>query len=314
MASIRLETPEPFDFKNPDGWARWKSRFEQFRQASGLSKESEIRQVSTLLYCMGQDADNVLTSTNISDDDRKNYKTVMDKFEGFFQVRKNTIYERARFNRRDQREGESAEQYVTALYELVKNCEYGDLRDEMLRDRLVVGIKDKQLSEKLQMNADLTLEIAKKKIRQKEAVQEQHVHLHDGSRDNPIVVEGVHSNKPQGQSAGASQEISYKPQAGRTNPGYKPQPGRANQCTRCGGHKLPQSGAQQGELYVTDVTEEGITSLSASPKLSHPVQRANSVSIQRLWALWTQNMQRLGQLLFSSRGRKSTLSLTRVQR
>ena len=81
----------------------------------------------------------------------------------------------------------------------------------MLRDRLVVGIKEKQLSEKLQMNADLTLKIAKKKILQKEAVQDQHIHLHDGSRDNPIVVEGVHSSKPQDQSAGASQEISYKP-------------------------------------------------------------------------------------------------------
>ena len=227
MATIRLETPEAFDFKNPDDWARWKARFEQFRLASGLSTESETRQVSTLLYCIGQDADNVLTSTNISDDDRKKYTSVMAKFEEFFKVRKNTIYERARFNRRDQREGESSEQYITALYELVKNCEYGDLRDEMLRDRLVVGIRDKELSEKLQMDADLTLERAKKKIRQKEAVKEQHVQLRDSNKDNPIVVEGVHSNRPQGRPAGASREISNKSQTGRANP----------QCSRCGGHK-----------------------------------------------------------------------------
>ena len=151
----------------------------------------------------------------------------MAKFEEFFKVRKNTIYERARFNRRDQRKGESSEQYITALYELVKNCEYGDLRDEMLRDRLVVGIRDKELSEKLQMDADLTLERAKKKIRQKEAVKEQHVQLRDGNKDNPIVVEGVHSNRPQGRPAGASREISNKSQTGRANP----------QCSRCGGHK-----------------------------------------------------------------------------
>ena len=84
--------------------------------------------MSTLLYCMGPDADNVLapsgTSTNISSNGRKDYKTVMAKFEEFFKVRKNTIYERAKFNRRDQREGESAEQYITALYEIVKTCEY----------------------------------------------------------------------------------------------------------------------------------------------------------------------------------------------
>ena len=233
MASIRLEAPEPFDFRNPDDWARLKSRFEQFRSASGLDAESEPRQVSTLPYCMDQDADTVLTSTNITDENRKKYQPVMGKFGEFFKVRKNSIYERARFNYRDQREGESSEQYIAVLYELVKNCEYGDLCDQMLRDRLVVGIRDKALSEKLQMNADLTLETAKKKIRQKEAVHEQHTHLQlqsDGRKDKPIVVEGVHSDKPRMQPAGATRDTN-KPQwskgAGKVNP----------HCTRCGGPK-----------------------------------------------------------------------------
>ena len=116
---------------------------------------------------MGEDAENVFTSTNIAEADRKKYATMVNNFDEFFQVRRNTIYERARFNRRDQREGESAEQYFTTLYELEKNCDYGDLRDDMLRDRLVVGIRDTALSEKLQMDAKLTLDIAKKTIRQK---------------------------------------------------------------------------------------------------------------------------------------------------
>ena len=45
----------------------------------------------------------------------------------------------------------------------------------MLRDHLVVGIRDKELSKKLQMDAALMLEQAKKKIRQKEAVKQQHI-------------------------------------------------------------------------------------------------------------------------------------------
>ena len=36
--------------------------------------------------------------------------TVVEKFNSYFKVRKNTIYERARFNRRDQHETESSEQ------------------------------------------------------------------------------------------------------------------------------------------------------------------------------------------------------------
>ena len=90
MATVRLQTPEQFDFKNPDSWKRWKCRFEQFRVASGLDKENESRQVSTLLYCMGEDAESVLTSTGISDTDKEKYKPVVSKLDEFFKVRKNT--------------------------------------------------------------------------------------------------------------------------------------------------------------------------------------------------------------------------------
>ena len=62
----------------------------------------------------------------------------------------------------------------------------------MLRDRLVVGIRDAAMSQKLQMDAELTLEKAKKAIRQKEAVYEQQRELlGDGSAKDPIVVDEV---------------------------------------------------------------------------------------------------------------------------
>lgn len=73
-------------------------------------------------------------------------------------MRKNITFERARFNRRNQSDGESIEQYIVALYTLVEDCQHGDFKEEMIRDRLVVGIKDEALSAKLQMNPNLTLE------------------------------------------------------------------------------------------------------------------------------------------------------------
>ena len=47
--NIRLEPPAPFPFKVPDQWQRWKKRFDQYRLASGLSGESDERQISTSL-------------------------------------------------------------------------------------------------------------------------------------------------------------------------------------------------------------------------------------------------------------------------
>ena len=49
-----------------------------------------------------------------------------------------------------------------ALYSFIETCEYGAVRDEMLRDRIVVGIRDAGLSERLQLDPELMLEKAKK--------------------------------------------------------------------------------------------------------------------------------------------------------
>ena len=43
---------------------------------------------------------------------------------------------------------------------LAEHCEYGALHDEMIRDRIVVGIVDRLLSLKLQLDAQLTLKKA----------------------------------------------------------------------------------------------------------------------------------------------------------
>ena len=107
--SIPLKPPEAFIFRKPDEWSKWIKRFEQFRLASGLSGESDTRQVSTLLYCMGEEVEDVLSSIDITAEERKAYKTVLVKLNDYFKVRKNVILERARFNRRSQLQGETAE-------------------------------------------------------------------------------------------------------------------------------------------------------------------------------------------------------------
>lgn len=59
-----------------------------------------------------------------------------------------------------QRPGEKAECYIRALYELSENSEFGTSRNEHVRDRLVVGIRDKELSRRMQLMTALTLETA----------------------------------------------------------------------------------------------------------------------------------------------------------
>ena len=59
------------------------------------------------------------------------------------------------------------------LYTLAKHCEYEELHDQMMRDWIVVGIRDAKLSEKMQMDANLTLEKAITMSHQSEYVKSQ---------------------------------------------------------------------------------------------------------------------------------------------
>ena len=70
--------------KKPDDRVCWKKRFEQFRLASGLAEENEVKQVSTLMYSLGEEAEAVLSSTNIKEKERTVYETVLHKFDSFF--------------------------------------------------------------------------------------------------------------------------------------------------------------------------------------------------------------------------------------
>ena len=123
-----------------------------------------------------------------------------------------------------------------ALYSLTENCNYGALENEMIRDRLVVGIRDSALSERLQLDAELTLEKAKKAIRQHEAVKEQQSILRgQGSHSVDAVRpwKGKHRDRREVQQRGT----------GPSNPkrGKEKQIPSSKQCTRCGKEPHPRS-------------------------------------------------------------------------
>ena len=79
---------------------------------------------------------------------------------------KNTIFEWAISNRCCQGEDKTAEQFITSLFTIVENCNYGNLPDQLIQDRQVVGIRDTALSECLQTDADFTLDKAMRAVRQ----------------------------------------------------------------------------------------------------------------------------------------------------
>ena len=96
------EPSEPFSFSRLSEWPKWARRFERFRVASGLGSKGEEVQVNTLLYAMGDDADDILRSFQLSAADQKKYSEVKGRFDQHFLKKRIAIFERARCNRRKQ--------------------------------------------------------------------------------------------------------------------------------------------------------------------------------------------------------------------
>ena len=146
---VQLNPPEKFvshshGLEQADAWAKWIKRFERYSIASGLKEKSNVEQVSTLLYAMGESADDILATLRV-DETKASYEQMKSALDNYFGARRNVIVERARFNRRIQRPGESIESFIQDLYRLADECNYDSLKDDLIRDRNVVGVLDERL-------------------------------------------------------------------------------------------------------------------------------------------------------------------------
>ena len=111
--------------------SHWVGTMQRRRKSTG--------QYITVLF--GEGAEEVLQAIATSlEKAKKRYCDAIETFEAYFRVKRNVIYERARFNSRNQLEGEPVEYYVPSLHSLARNCEYDILQEELIRDRIVIGI------------------------------------------------------------------------------------------------------------------------------------------------------------------------------
>ena len=80
--------------------------------------------------------------------DMQNLKKIMDKFEDFCVGETHEAYKSYKFHLRRQEPSETIEAYIS-LRQLAKNCNFGVLGDRMIRDQVVMGVREDAVREKL---------------------------------------------------------------------------------------------------------------------------------------------------------------------
>lgn len=91
------------------------------------------------------------------------YHSIVEAVKNHINPKPSELYSRYVFSKRDQHDGESVADYVTALRKLSENCGFSDKQlplDIMLRDRLVFGISDSTVQQRLLAEKNLTFATA----------------------------------------------------------------------------------------------------------------------------------------------------------
>ena len=110
----------------------------------------------------------------------------------------------------------------------------------MVHDRIVVGIKDSSLSEQLQLDANLTLDSAMKRVRQQEAVHKtQQVQKGKESTLTETSLDDVRKSKPKTPNKQLKSGSKYSHYSNKTR-SFSRNKSSPHQCTRCGKEPHPR--------------------------------------------------------------------------
>ncbi|XP_063387033.1 uncharacterized protein LOC134673008 [Cydia fagiglandana] len=163
MSAVEYKMPEGLNLEDIDNcwpqWQRFKLAFRNFVLAAGLERISETRKAAILINCVGHEAQELYFNV-LKVEDKDKLEEVIEVFDDYFKPKQNEIINRFNLNKRNQEEGETFDAFYTAIRKVAENCNYGDQKEKMLRDKIVIGVREQRIQQKLLEIKDLTLEKA----------------------------------------------------------------------------------------------------------------------------------------------------------
>lgn len=178
-----------------ENWRIFKRNYDIFAIAKGLDEKTDVIKVNTFLNAIGKDAVEVFDSFNLTGLERTLYASVVKAFEDFCKPKKNVVYERYKFGIRNQKPGEPFDIFLLDIKKLARYCEFAE-QDNMIRDRIVIGMTDSKLRERLLSELNLTMEKAIEKARASEVSKAQAESMNNGAAEiNEIGNNSKHTNQ-----------------------------------------------------------------------------------------------------------------------
>lgn len=163
MATYQIPAPAPLALKGDmvenvkafkAAWSNWilaTGLHAKLTKEDGTANEAGKKVVAaTLLSVVGPEAVRVInTLPKFTAYIKQNPEELLAELEKHFIPERHVLFERYQFSTASQTENETVDAYFVRLRSLVESCEYLELEESILRDRLVIGTRDERGRERL---------------------------------------------------------------------------------------------------------------------------------------------------------------------
>ena len=175
-------------------WEFFKQQWQDYELATGLEKKDPRIRLATLRSVMGKDCLQIFMNLKLTADERKDVNMCLQALEEHFKPKRNVVYERYVFNLCTQNDQETTDEFVNRIRKLASSCEFGTLTEELIRDKLVLGIKDQATKLRLLKEEKLTLDRAINMCRSSEIanIQLKSMTLESHKEENVNAIQGRH--------------------------------------------------------------------------------------------------------------------------
>lgn len=130
-------------------WKRFSTDFERILINYKIQNKCDKIKLNYLRLLMGQQSTQIINNLGLSSDDRKSFNEVMNALATYFIPTSNLYAARMNFYNRNQKVGESVKDFTAEIKKLAEPCDFGDFKNGAIRNRVLLGCKEKRESSDL---------------------------------------------------------------------------------------------------------------------------------------------------------------------
>ena len=188
-----------------ENWKKFIQRFRLYLEAIEKSTASHTTKTAILLTVAGSEALDVYntftfaTTDHVSEQDTTiKFESVITKFQEHCSPQQNETYQRYIFRSTIKQSLQPIDKFITDIKNKAKSCNFEALESSLVRDQIVIGVRDIKLKERLLREPNLDLPKTEKLCYAAEAVQRQMKNITVGEKNNGsggVRVDDIHQSK-----------------------------------------------------------------------------------------------------------------------